>query len=141
MSLFAIYFEVGKPVPTCAVSTPLVAHPMRVRLNNKSARSRAGLALSDGVSAGAIRCVGNKAVARHGAQLRDALARYLMQRLKQGASPHLVLLTFSALVEEAVVNYDSTIDVSADNVADMLPTVAEGQVVRVLLPGGDTGFP
>lgn len=133
MSLFLVYFEIGKPVsPPSPLPRPLVQMPMVVVFNDRAGPSRPAMAITDGVASDHFLRYGNKVAARRGAELRQRLFEFIKQRLAQGARPHLVFLVIQGVLKEAKVNLDSKGQVVLDDLEAAFAHIKSGRIIEVV---------
>ena len=131
LSLFLLYFEVGRPVPPTAFPSTLVATPISLRFQGRVGPARSAVTLTDGLASDHFQQSGSTVAARRGEALRGALDSYLRERLAHGARPHVVFTIFHGSVEAAEVDFDHRREVPIAEVAETLVTLARDQVVEV----------
>ena len=139
MSLFLLYFEVGRPVPASPVPAALVAVPVTVTFAGRTGPARLAVALTDGLASDHFQQVGSTVAARRGEALRAALTGYAHERLALGARPHLVFLIVEGVLRSCVVDFDHRREVPLAELETALSALARGQVLEVLAeaPGED----
>jgi len=137
MSLFLIYFEIGKPVTMASPPPPIEHFPVNVALKGRRGPPRPALALTDGGSSAAFLAFGDRVLARAGTALRVTLVHFLRERLALGAHPHLIFLWFDGLVESALIDIDNKIHVPLARLDVTLESVAPSELIEII--GKDEG--
>ena len=132
MSLFLIYFEVGRPIPASPIPAALVAVPVTVTFTGHTGPARPALALTDGLASDHFQQVGSTVAARRGATLREALTSYVHERLALGARPHLVFLIVEGVLGSCTVDFEHRSEVILTELETTLRTLSREQVIEVL---------
>lgn len=144
MSLFLIYFELGKPVPPSPVPAPLQHFPVAVTIKGRSGPARAGLALTDGGSSAAFLAFGNKGLARKGDAVRCGLVQFVQRRLDMGAQPHFVFHWVEGSAKAVSVDTENVAHVAVTGIEDTLRAlagvpIADAPAVVYAIVGPDDG--
>lgn len=133
MSLFLIYFEIGKPIDRHDTPHDLIEFPVKIRNADRiSVPARKGVAITDGVASDRFKQYGKHVAGREGSVLRDALFEYIVQRVKAGATP---CLSF-CFVEGELGTVDLPIDkkqrIYVADLPEIFPELGVNQVVEII---------
>jgi hypothetical protein len=131
MSLFLIYFDVGKPVPPSSPPAGMSTIPMTVRFKGRAGPARQAFALTDGVSSGRFLRFGNKMADREGEALRRTLADWLKHRLNAGAHPHIIFIWFDGPLQSATIDIDAKVSIPLSRLSEKLKEAVRDEVIEI----------
>jgi len=128
MSLFLIYFEIGKPIP---LSRPenLEHRDVRVAFDGRRGPARAGMALC---SSERFKRFGARVADREGDEMRRALFVFLRHRLVLGAHPHLAFVWCDGPLASVTVNVDAKVPLRLDDLEGWLREAEPAAVCEVM---------
>jgi hypothetical protein len=140
MSLFLIYFEMGKPVPPSPVPAALWPVPITITLRGRSGPPREGTVLTYGGSSEAFVAF-ERGYKQEGKMLRKSLFEFVRQRLEVRAHPHLVFNWLGGRIETISVDINTVVRVPASKLEQRLRTlegfpIVDSSEVMEVVPDG-----